>query len=36
MRYGDHGIMVITRVCGTCNEGSIPSGRPKMQGSYKL
>lgn len=27
-RYGAHGIMVITRDCGSRNAGSIPAGHP--------
>lgn len=29
--YGDYGIMVITRVCGTCNSGSIPDSHPNFK-----
>lgn len=31
-KYGDYGVTVNTRVCGTRNEGSIPSSRPNEVG----
>ena len=29
--HGDYGVTVNTQVCGTCNSGSIPGSRPKVQ-----
>ena len=31
IKYGGYGITVITRVCGTCNQGSIPCSHPRQE-----
>ena len=36
VKHGDHGITAITPVCGTGNEGSIPSGRPNSKKSTRM